>query len=282
MNIKSFYKIYYEHRVKKASYILKIYILLVLPLNYLINKFYYPSVVNLDKFSKNNEYLYEKDLGFLFQYFNSDKGQKLINQYNKPIYKDKNFSEGHSYHIFYEKFFNSKKNLEIDLLEIGSFKGNAAAAFYFYFKKCKIISCDLFPDLFLYKSNRILNFKIDSGSETELNNKLLNQNYKFDIIVEDAGHYFKDQIISLFILFKAVKPKGLFVIEELDFPNKRKDMNLLNEKPTLKDILKLIKENKDFNSKYITDEQKKYFLDHVEEINIFKGTSHEIAFISKK
>ena len=30
-----------------------------------------------------------------------------------------------------------------------------------------------------------------------------------------------------------------FIIEELDFPNKRKDMNLLNEKPTLKDILKL-------------------------------------------
>ena len=59
-------------------------------------------------------------------------------------------------------------------------------------------------------------------------------------------------------------------------------MNLLNEKPTLKDILKLIKENKDFNSKYITDEQKKYFLDHVDEINIFKGTFHEIAFISKK
>ena len=56
---------------------------------------------------------------------------------------------------------------------------------------------------------------------------------------------FKDQIISLFILFKTLKSKGLFVIEELDFPDKRKDMNLYNERPTLRQILNLIKQNQD-------------------------------------
>ena len=170
MNIKSFYKIYYDHRIKKATLYLRIYILLIFPFNYLINKLLYPSKINLDKFSKKNRFLFEKDLGFLFQFFNSDKGLKLFNQYNKPIHKDKHLSEGHSYHTYYEKFFNPKKSLNIDLLEIGSFKGNAAAAFYFYFKNCNIVSCDLFPDLFLYKSKRIKNFKIDSSSENELEN----------------------------------------------------------------------------------------------------------------
>ena len=60
---------------------------------------------------------------------------------------------------------------------------------------------------------------------------------KFDIIVEDASHSLKDQIISLFMLFKKITPKGIFICEELDFPETRKDMNLNNEYPDLKQIL---------------------------------------------
>ena len=282
MKFKSFYKIYYEHRINKASIFLKIYIFLTLPFNYLTNKFYYPKIINLDMFSNSNQYLFKKDLGFLFQFFNSDKGEKFVNQYDKPIYKNKSTIKGHSYHLFYENFFKYKKNEKIDFLEIGAFKGNAAAAFYFYFKECNIISCDLFPDLFLYRSKKIKNFQIDSSSEFQLKKKILDKDYKFDIIVEDAGHFLKDQIISLFILFKTLKSKGLFVIEELDFPDKRKDMNLYNERPTLRQILNLIKQNQDFNSKYITSEQKEYFLNNFKEIQIFKGQFNEIAFITKK
>ena len=104
---------------------------------------------------------------------------------------------------------------------------------------------------------------------------------KYDIIIEDAGHYLKDQIISLFILFKKLKPKGIFVIEELDFPDTRKDMNVYNEKPTLKEILNYIKNQKDFNSKYINSFDKKYFLENFKFINIYKGRTNEIAFIQK-
>ena len=282
MNIESFYKIYYKHRFQKASKLLKIYILLSLPINYLINKAYYPNIVDLDEFSKKNNFLFLKDLGFLFQYFNSDKGSKLYNQYDKPIKKNKKLLEGNSYHNFYEKFFKNKKQYHIELLELGSFKGNASAAFYFYFQNCKIISCDLFPDLFLYRSKRIKNFKLDTSSELEIKKKLSYRDYKFDIIVEDAGHYLKDQIISLFILFKNLKPKGIFVIEELDFPDKRDDMNPNNESPTLRTILKSVINRENFHSKYVSEEDKNYFLNNFDTINIFKGNFHEVCFITKK
>ena len=59
-------------------------------------------------------------------------------------------------------------------------------------------------------------------------------------------------------------------------------MNVLNEKPTLRDILKCIKNRENFNSKYINQEDKKYFLDNFKEIKIFKGNYNEIAFIEKK
>lgn len=282
MKFVTFYKTYYLHRVKKASNVLKCIIFLTLPFNYLINKILYPPKINLDEFSFKNKYLFNKNLEFLFQYFNSDKGKFFINQYDKPIKKKNKLIDGHSYHIFYEQFFSPLKEKKLKILEIGAFKGNATAAFYFYFKNSSFLSCDIYPDFFLYKSKRIDQLKIDNSSEIQLQEKIIGKYSGLDIIIEDAGHYLKDQIISLFFLFETLNSGGIFVIEELDFPDTRDDMNLLKEKPTLREILYCIKKNQDFNSKYISNNQKKYFLQNVNQINIYKGKFNEIAFITKK
>ena len=282
MKLKTFYKIYYEHRFRKKSIILKLYIIVLLPINYLINKIALQSKLNLDTFAKKNEDLYDKNFKYLFEYFNSDKGETYLNQYNRPIKQNKSPVEGHCYHTFYEKYFSDRREQISNILEIGAFKGNATASFFFYFSNSKIISGDIFPDLFRYNSNRISNIYLDNSSEQIIEDKILNKKIKFDIIIEDAGHYFKDQIISLFMLFKTLNSKGVFVVEELEFPNFREDMNLSKEKPTLRDILNLIIKGKDFSSRYITDEQKKYFLQNYKTIEIFKGRTSEIAFITKK
>ena len=104
----------------------------------------------------------------------------------------------------------------------------------------------------------------------------------FDIIIEDASHVLKDQIISLFMLFKKLKPGGLFICEELDFPEKRQDMNLNNEKPTLRDILLSIKSGENFENPLISKDQKDYFLKNFDKIFILKGNYNEIAIIKKK
>jgi len=282
VKLKTFYKIYYEHRFRKKSIILKLYIIVLLPINYLINKIALQSKLNLDTFAKKNEDLYDKNFKYLFEYFNSDKGETYLNQYNRPIKQNKSPVEGHCYHTFYEKYFSNVREQISNILEIGAFKGNATASFFFYFSNSKIISADIFPDLFRYNSDRISNIYLDNSSEKIIEDKILNKKIKFDIIIEDAGHYFKDQIISLFMLFKTLNSKGVFVVEELEFPNFREDMNLSKEKPTLRDILNLIIKGKDFSSRYITDEQKKYFLQNYKTIEIFKGRTSEIAFITKK
>ena len=51
MNLRTFYKIYYEHRFQKSSIILKIYIIISLPFNFLINKLSLQPVKNLDDFT---------------------------------------------------------------------------------------------------------------------------------------------------------------------------------------------------------------------------------------
>ena len=282
MKFKTFISIYYLHRIKKANTIRKIYIFLLLPFIYLINKLFFPIIKNLDHFSLKNDYLFKKDLKFLFQFFNSDKGEFFYNQYQKPVKTEKNLIQGHYYHSFYERYFLKKKGENLNVLELGSFKGNAAAALFFYFRNARIFSGDIFPDLFRYKSKRIKNFYIDTSSQIQITQKLLENDINYDFVIEDAGHYLKDQIISLFMLFPKLKSKGVFIIEELDFPDVRNDMNIQNERPTLKEILNLIQNNIDFTSKYITTRQKKYFIDNFKEISIFKGKFNEIAFIVKK
>ena len=92
----------------------------------------------------------------------------------------------------------------------------------------------------------------------------------------------KDQIISLFILFPSLKKNGLFIIEEVDFPEKREDMRIGHKKPDLKTILNNVILKKDFNSEYILENEKKYFLLNYAEIKFFKGNFNEIAIIRKK
>ena len=218
----------------------------------------------------------------LFEYFNSDKGEFFINQYLQPAKKNKVKIKAHGYAKIYENAFVDLKNASINILELGSFYGNAAAAFYFYFDKAYIYSGDIYPDLFKYKSNRIKNFYVDSSSRNSLSNNLLSKKNNFDIIIEDASHMLKDQILSLFMLFPLLNSGGLFIVEELDFPETRDDMKINQTKPDLKQILKNILNNLDFNSIYISDEEKKYFLENFLSIEIKKGNFNEIAIIKKK
>ena len=81
---------------------------------------------------------------------------------------------------------------------------------------------------------------------------------------------------------KKLNPGGIFIVEELDFPDTRKDMNINNEKPTLKNILLSIIEKKEFNSKYVSEDDKRHLLENYASIEIFKGNVNEIAFIKKK
>ena len=284
MKLRTFYKIYYEHRFKKANYILKLYILIVIPIKYFINLIHLPKIINLDKFVDRFGLSETSDLGKLFDFFNSDKGNQFENQYAHPSKRTTLKIKGHGYSNFYQKYFENLKSKNLNILEIGSFHGNASAAMFFYFKKSKFFAGDIFPDLFRYRSNRIKNFYVNSSDEDSIQKNIIDKfPNNFDIIIEDAGHFLKDQIISLFMLFKKLNNGGLFIVEELDFPDTRKDMNLQNEKPTLREILfKFQKEKTLINSKYIKKSDRDNFLNTIESIEIYKGNFNEIAILKKK
>ena len=282
MKLRTFYRIYYRHRVKKASIILKIYLLIIIPLKYFINSFYLPQKKDLDIFSKNHAHLFNKDLNFLCEFFNSDKGEKFKNQYDKPSKDKKEEVVSHGYAKIYEKYFYKYKEKRLNIIELGSFYGNASAAFFFFFKNSQIYSADINPDMYIYRSKRLKNFFTDTSSRSSIENDIIKKNVKFDLIIEDASHMLKDQIISLFILFKILKPGGYFIIEEIDFPEKREDMRVNQEFPDLKTILKKINNKENFESKYIKQDEKSYFLNNVDFIKFYRGNINEFAIVKKK
>jgi len=282
MNLNTFYSIYYRHRFSKASTFLKIYLFFSFFVKYIINFFYLPKKKNLDKFLLNNNELFHKDFNFLCEFFNSDKGEKFIDQYIQPSKKNKKIINAHGYAKIYENYFKEIKNKKMNIIELGAFYGNASAALFFYFKNSNIYSADINPDMFLYKSDRITNLFINSSSRNSIEKNLLKRNIRFDIIIEDASHMLKDQIISLFMLFNSLNRGGIFIIEEIDFPEKREDMRINQTKPDLKTILKNIKNGDSFSTKYITEDEKKYFLNNFESIEFFKGYTNEFVVIKKK
>jgi len=283
MTLRTFYKLYYQHRKLKANIILKIYLFIIIPFKYLINLIYLPKIINLDNYPDNFSKKIDLNLSVLFDHFNSDKGNYYENQYVQPIKRTNEKIKAHGYSKYYEKYFYQLKNQNLNILEIGSFHGNASAALFFYFKNSKLFAGDIYPDLFRYRSRRIKNFYVNSSEEKSIQDNIIDKfNNKFDIIIEDAGHSLKDQIISLFMLFKKLNKGGLFIIEELDFPDKRKDMNLLNEKPTLREILLNFKNSGTIlESKYISINEKDYFLKNIQSIEIFKGNFNKIAILKK-
>ena len=282
MKLTTFYKIYYRHRIKKASFVLKIYLIITVFFKYIFNWFYLPKKKNLDHYSKINQNLFFKDLNYLCEYFNSDKGEKFKNQYAKPSKQDNKKIIAHGYAKIYEKYLKELKEKNLNIIELGSFYGNASAAFYFYFKNSQIYSADINPDMYLYRSKRLHNFFTDTSSRSSIEKNILKKNIQFDLIIEDASHMLKDQIISLFILFKNLKSGGFFIVEEIDFPEKREDMRAGQEFPDLKTILNKIINKENFNSKYINENEKNYFLENFDTIKFYTGNINEIAIIKKK
>ena len=58
-------------------------------------------------------------------------------------------------------------------------------------------------------------------------------------------------------------------------------MRINQSPPNLKEILKDVIDRKDFNSEYISENEKNYFLNNVESINFYRGNFNEIAIIKK-
>ena len=250
---------------KKISKFIRVGILILYKffvLDLIIYNFFYKK--DLDMISIKKKELFNKDLSFLFKYFDSLKQQ-------------------HDYADFFQENLKEIKDKKLDILEIGTAKGDGIASFYFYFPYSNLIGVDNNPLKTRYKSKRIRNMYVDVSSKQILKNLTNHLNQKFDLIIEDCSHKLIDQILCFSENFKNLKKGGIYIVEDLNFPEIHKMYNPTNEAVDLKTILKKINLGEEIFTKFMKENEIEYIQNNIENIKFYKGHDNsEIVFIKKK
>ncbi len=250
--------------------------------------FFFSKKKNLD--AENVKY---KNLDNLFNYFQTDKGSRVINPYRNSEAVSEKYYISHNFSRYYEKYLKNIKNNKLNILEIGVWKGASTASFFYYLPNSNFVAIDS-ETKFCYKSKRIKFFLCNTSdlkSLKKLKKILFKQSInKFDIIIDDGAHSLSNIIKNFIFFFKFLKSDGFYVIEDYKFPNYFDFYNDLNNHYLIDKILFFIKRKKFFKSDLFTKKLIKYFIKNIKKIDTFKGSYvykdgrniSDIAFIKKK
>ena len=152
--------------------------------------------------------------------------------------------------------------------------------FFFYFPLANLVAADNNPFRFRYKSKRTRNIYVDISSKKILRNLSNHLNKKFDIIIEDCSHKLIDQIICFSENFKNLKKGGIYIVEDLNFPEIHQMYNPTNEKTNLKVILEKVSLKQEISTKFLDKDEVKYIQDNVESIKFLKAKNKNNYLIS--
>jgi len=133
-------------------------------------------------------------MSILEQYFKKNTG-RLIHKY-------------HHYFDIYERYFQKYRNKKVVILEIGIFQGGSLQMWKNYFgNKAEIYGIDINPKCKAFEEKNIKIF-IGSQSDREFLREVKRQIPKVDILIDDGGHFMKQQIITLEEMYDHVKEDG--------------------------------------------------------------------------
>ena len=122
----------------------------------------------------------------------------------------------HNYTRQYEELLKPYRNKEINLLEIGVYKGGSLKGFNEYFKNSKyIVGLDINESVVL--GDKIKgNIKVEIGDVNDniVIYNLFNKYKNFDIILDDGSHLNKDVIESFEKLFPLLNDGGIYIVED--------------------------------------------------------------------
>ncbi len=158
--------------------------------------FYHQAYVNPNDFKKDGYFSRYRELDDIGKYVKTDKNKFEHNYLNK-----------------YEFFFNPWKDRSFSLLELGIFRGGSAQMWEQYFRNATIHCVDVMPQCEQFETKRIKTHIMDLGNIDNL--------YKLryispEIIIDDASHLWRHQILALFTLFPALPSGGIYILEDLE------------------------------------------------------------------
>jgi hypothetical protein len=191
--------------------------------------------------------------------FGSDKGAVCKGQ------------AAHHYTRIYHELFRSKALEPIRILEIGLCRGHVEGSaqdqvpslqmWLNYFPNAEIVGADI-ADFGWFSHPRVRIHRLDQGERNMLA-ELAAKEGPLDIIIDDGSHAAMRQHLTLGVLFPALKPGGLFVIEDLNWQSPELPSN---GTPLVKDVLNAMKAGGPLTSNVMTEAEAKLITEEVDEI----------------
>jgi cephalosporin hydroxylase len=127
---------------------------------------------------------------------------------------DKN-SLKHNYTEWYDYYFNSIRNENLNILEIGIAKGSSLLMWKKYFKNSNIFGIDIKDKNYKTRLPGIKYFIGDASDKSFLLKVNSDIDDGLDIIIDDASHIPRHQILGFESLFPKLNKGGIYVVEDL-------------------------------------------------------------------
>jgi hypothetical protein len=198
-------------------------------------------------------------------------------------------NKAHNYVEKYEHYFESMRDKEIKLFEIGIQNGFSLKTWEEYFPNGMIYGIDI-KDCTHMSTDRIKAMVCSQNNPAGLNN-INEQHGPFDIIIDDGSHFSSDMNFSFNHLFPLLKEGGLYIIEDIHccyWSNFSKgDKSFMNR---MKEVLDLINSNgkcglaemKNIKEDHVYQERKfgemNWWEANIEYLHMYKS----IVFIKKR
>lgn len=127
----------------------------------------------------------------------------------------------HKYDRCYEQHFEPIKNDNINILEVGCFRGESIESWLDYFPNANIYTIDIFertqPEQVKCLSNDRVKWIKASSMDTKLRSIIKQQwgDVKFDIIIDDGAHWHEANRLTFANLAALGKPGSLYFVEDV-------------------------------------------------------------------
>lgn len=137
----------------------------------------------------------------LEEYFHSNHGRRI--------------DKWAHYFDVYQRHFEKFRNTPVVVVEIGVWDGGSLQMWRDYFgTEAKIYGIDIDPRCVAFESagTRVL---IGDQADRPFLQSVISEIGPIDIVIDDGGHYTWQQIVSFQELYPAIKPGGVYLVEDL-------------------------------------------------------------------
>lgn len=119
---------------------------------------------------------------------------------------------GHDYLRKYEFFLRPLRHRQFTLLELGIFKGASLKTWAEFFSGARIVGVDIEPETRAFAGGRV-EVIIGDLAQTDFLRSLIDLNAK--VIIDDASHWWADQLRALFVLYPTLMSGGIYIVEDI-------------------------------------------------------------------